>query len=991
MDDAETGSPREAAQDGTPGTSPVPCPWEHFNADWYAATYMHRLAPGDPSEPFAHYTRLGTRRGASPNPYFDEVWYLNRYPEVREGMRRGSFASGFAHYCTIGYRDHDPHWLFREQFYRARRGDLNSETLARHAMRNGYHHYLAAGQNEPISGSYFFDPAMLASATGLANTPFSALLTAPWLGNLRLSAYFDPDWYLAMHDEVEDLIAEGKYSSALHHYMTNPEPLRFAGSADFDEGFYARRYPNIAEAIQAGLQRCGYPHFINHGRFENRQPSPWFDPNAYGENAVVARALAEDPELTAFDHYLRYGKRIGLPAARAPHRVKQAERPGQECAGKDIFARFAHLWASNSATAPLALPQPEAPDISVVICAFNHFDLTMQTLLMLSGSIGVSFETILIDNGSLDATRQIENRVHGLRLIRNDSNLGFLLASNQGIAAARGRYVLLLNNDVVLPPNALRQALRRMDADKAIGALGGKVVRTHGQLQEAGCILFRDGSALGYGRDADPFEPEFDVPRDVDFVSGLFLMVRRPLLMQLGGFDGDFSPAYYEDTDLCVRIWKSGHRVVYDPTVVIVHLEYGSSRNPDGPRALMRRNQDIFLAKHRDWLASKMLPDPGRAVMGRNATRRRRVLLIEDTIPYRHLGSGFVRAADVVASLVELDYEVTVFPMNPVDLPANPREGFDERVELLWNHDITHAARFFAERAEYYDHVWVCRAHNLHRLTGVLDRDGWGPIARAHVVLDTEALACNREAAQARLEGRDFDSGRALKREMRLAHLVQDVVSVSAREQAQLQKLKLPRVHVLGHAMTPKPTPNGFAERHDILALGALYAAETPNVDGLVWFIAKVWPLVRHQIRQAKLHIAGFVKPDFDAASLLAGPGVVLHGFVADPAGLYDKSRIFLAPTRFAAGIPFKVHEAAACGVPVMTTDLIAGQLGWQSGRDLMAASADDPEAFAGALVALHGDQALWTTLRDNALARIAQECSPARFTATIPSILAAR
>jgi glycosyltransferase involved in cell wall biosynthesis len=312
-------------------------------------------------------------------------------------------------------------------------------------------------------------------------------------------------------------------------------------------------------------------------------------------------------------------------------------------------------------------------------------------------------------------------------------------------------------------------------------------------------------------------------------------------------------------------------------------------------------------------------------------------------------------------------------------------------VELLWDHNITNAAAFFAERAEYYDHIWICRAHNLQRLANALDREAWGKLARAHVVLDTEALACNRDAAQAMLSGRRFDVARALKREMKLAHLVQDVVSVSPGEEAQLRALSLPRVHVLGHAQVARPTPNGFAERHDILALGALYEAGTPNVDGLRWFIAKVWPLVRRKHKTAQLHVAGFIKPGFDAAALLAGPGVIVHGFVADPTALYNTARLFLAPTRFAAGIAFKVHEAAAHGLPVMTTDLIADQLGWQPGEDIMAAPANDPAAFAAALLNAYTDPKLWARLRANALTRLDADCSPAHFTAAIGRVLASK
>ena len=981
---SETSIPDDVATSHGTGQ---PCPWNHFDAEWYADTHMGRPAATDPTDPLEHYTTLGAARRLSPNPYFDEAWYLSTYPDVRNGIGEGLWESGFAHYRKSGHVDRDPHLLFCDSFYRASRGDLSRASLASRGLRNGYHHFLIAGQNEASSGSPFFNAAYLTEATGIAENPFTALLKAPWLGTLRLSQYFDTEWYIACHQHVEDMVADGEYASALHHYLTNPTPWRFAGSPDFDEAFYSARYPDIANAIGAGTLRCGYLHFVLHGRFEDRQPSTWFDPAFYKRHKRVAAALKADPGMTAFDHYQRVGQRLGLPTVRPAHLTPTPERPASEAAGKDIFLRMAHLWAQGQATSLIRFPHHEAPNISVVMCAFNHYDLTIQTLLHLSGSTGVRFEVILVDNASVDATRHIESRVEGLTVIRNANNIGFLRASNQGIAAARGTYVLLLNNDVILPPNALEIAMARLGRDDGIGAVGGKVVRTHGLLQEAGCILFSDGSALGYGRDADPFDPEYNFVRDVDYCSGVFLMMPTALIRELGGFDLDYAPAYYEETDLCARIWKSGKRVVYDPSVVIVHLEFGSSRNPDAPRALMRRNRETFLAKHREWLLGKTVPDLRLAVVGRIATRRHRVLVVEDTIPYRHLGSGFARSADVVSSLVALGCDVTVLPMNPIELPTDPRQGFDEGVELLGNRDAGGAARLLVEREHYYDTIWVCRAHNLHRLVGAVGTE-WGALRHSRIVLDTEALACNRDAASATLEGRKFDLPKAQKRELRQAHLAQEICCVNAVEQAQLGASGLPRVHVLGHAIDLRPSPNSFARRRDILALGSLYGTETPNFDGLRWFIREVWPDVHAKLGDARLLVAGFTAEGLDVETLLASPGVVHLGFVPDPSDLYNEARLFLAPTRFAAGIPFKVHEAASFGLPVIATTLLAKQLGWAPGTDLVAHSPDDPKAFAKALIAAYGDAKRWKALREAALAQIGVECSRDAFTRAIGDIL---
>ncbi len=983
---------QQSAQPPSGDTSPRElCPWEAFDAGWYAATHMR--GAGLSTDPFTHYTDIGVASGFAPNRYFDEAWYVARYGDVREALRRGSFPSGFAHYCALGLHTHDPHWLFAEDLYRLRRTDLTDAALQAADLRNGYHHYLIAGQNENASGSPFFDPAVFAAETGIVHQPFTVLLGNPELAAVKLSPYFDPDWYLAMYEEAAFEVAAGRYSSGLHHYLTNPAPQHFQGSPDFDESFYAVAYPEIARAIAAGAFRSGFHHFLNHGRFEDRRPSPWFDPLHYRRHPRVIEDLGLGRSLCAFDHYVTIGRGLGLSALPPVQSRRPDDPTTAEANAKEAFARMAHLLATapppagggRSLTLPDAGP---APDVSIVIAAFNQFELTMQTLMSVAGSTGVRFEVILIDNGSRDEVRRIEAHVAGLRVLRNAANVGFLQATNQGIAAAASRHVLLLNNDVTLPANAIARAVRRLECDATIGAVGGKVVRTHGMLQEAGSILFRDGSALGYGRDDHAGAPEYNFVRDVDYCSGVFLLVRGDALRALGGLDTVYAPAYYEETDLCVRLWQAGLRVVYDPAVTIIHLEFGSSRNPDAPRAQMQRNRDIFLDRHRDWLKTRQPPDPGLALRARSATRRPHVLVIEDTIPYRRLGSGFVRSADVVASLVSLGWQVTVFPMNPLrDPPANRREGFDDTVELLWDHDLSDAPRVFAARETLYDAVWVCRAHNLHRLASVIGGE-WGPLRHARVVLDTEALACNREVAQGILEGRRMDLATLLRREMAFAHLAHAVVTVNQMEAGQLRALGIPHVGVLGHTMTRLPTERGFADRADILAIGSLYAEGTPNFDGLRWFLDHVWPAVSSALPGVRLLVAGFVAEGLDAADLLAGPRVVHLGFVQDLRGLYDQARLFIAPTRFSAGIPYKVHEAAAHGVPVVATTLLADQLGWSDGEDLLACDPADPAGFAASVITAYRDPLLWHRLRDAALDRIAGECSRDGFATTISNLV---
>ncbi len=153
----------------------------------------------------------------------------------------------------------------------------------------------------------------------------------------------------------------------------------------------------------------------------------------------------------------------------------------------------------------------------------------------------------------------IERHVAGATRLRFEDNLGFLRGCNVGLQFATADLVLLMNNDVELAPGAVNAALQRLRSQQRTGAVGGKIVRSHGLLQEAGCTVWNDGSASGYLRDVSPLAPEVNFVRPVDYCSAAFLMVRGELLRDLEGFDDSFAPAYYEDADLCLRIAQAGY------------------------------------------------------------------------------------------------------------------------------------------------------------------------------------------------------------------------------------------------------------------------------------------------------------------------------------------------------------------------------------------------------------------------------------------------
>jgi glycosyltransferase involved in cell wall biosynthesis len=259
------------------------------------------------------------------------------------------------------------------------------------------------------------------------------------------------------------------------------------------------------------------------------------------------------------------------------------------------------------------------------------------------------------------------------------------------------------------------------------------------------------------------------------------------------------------------------------------------------------------------------------------------------------------------------------------------------------------------------------------------------------LIYDAEAVFAIRAQERARFQG-DTDSNiaaREFMEELELAPKADDIICVSELERRYFVERGLGPVHVFGHGLRSKPTTTNFEARHDILFVGAMNSVESPNEDSVLWFCRQVLPLVRERLSEAiRLIVVG--QNTIERLSVLVDdPSVEIVGSVEDLTSYYERARIFVAPTRFAAGIPIKILEAASRGVPIVATSLIAAQLGWIDGEQLLKAPADSPEEFAQQCVRLYGDKQLWLHLREEALRRSREDCSIDRFEQNLRGILA--
>jgi len=590
-------------------------------------------------------------------------------------------------------------------------------------------------------------------------------------------------------------------------------------------------------------------------------------------------------------------------------------------------------------------------------------------------------EVIIVDNASTDETADLLTRVNGARVIRNATNLGFTLAINIGAKAARGDFVLFVNNDAALEPDAIRHLVETARRSRSIGAVGGKLVYPDGRLQEAGSIIWSDGSCRAYGRGSDPGAPEYNFEREVDFCSAALLLTRRAVFEELGGFDERYRPAYYDDADYCVRVWSAGHSVVYQPKAAAIHYEFGST-SPEASMELQLGRRPLFVSTHRRWLASQSPSGENLLPARSHPHGQPAVLVVDDAVPDPRMGSGFPRAAALVRTLSELGFLVTLYVTNQKE-PAPPSNEECEAVEVIRGGPAS--LRTFLASPRHHRFVIVSRPHNMQYVKAAVGSDL--SALGAPCIYDAEAIYALREIARRRLIGRPMDEadGQALlDAERALTRGCQAVLTVSEAERQLLTAADVPNVFVVSHAIRPRPTSNVFERRQSILFVGA-FSAESPNEDAVMFFCRDVVPPLRSVNGcAAPIVVAGADIPE--TLMSFGGRAISWHPQVDDLTALYEDARVFVAPTRYSAGISLKVVEAAARGVPVVGTSLVAQQLGWVAGREML--TADAPDDFAAAIALLYTDRELWLRLREAALQRVSTDYSAARFRSALNSAL---
>jgi glycosyltransferase involved in cell wall biosynthesis len=522
-----------------------------------------------------------------------------------------------------------------------------------------------------------------------------------------------------------------------------------------------------------------------------------------------------------------------------------------------------------------------------------------------------------------------------------------------------------------------------LERDQTIGLAGSKLLFGDGRLQEAGGIIWRDGSAWNYGRGGDPHRPDYSYMRDVDYVSGASIMLPTSLWRELGGFDDWYEIAYAEDSDLAFRVRQAGRRVVMQPLSMLLHFE-GISSGTDttaGVKAYQVSNGRKLFERWQHVMAGHRAPGV-EPILERERGVTKRLLVIDAVTPTPDEDAGSLTCFEIMRAFQANGFKVNFLPWSNFQfLPKHSRALQRLGIEAIYQPYYSSQEEYLKHAGELFDIVLTFRNEVSFPAVDLIGR--YAPNAK--IIYHVSDLHFVRETRQAALEGANLRRARRTQAREIYSVILSDLTIVHSEYEKDVLARSVPdsAVYVFPWIVDTKPVEKGFDERAGIAFLGGY--GHPPNVDAVLYFVDKIWPKIHAARPDMTFYVYGSRAPK-ELLALDGKMNVRVIGYVQDLNECFGHIRMAVAPLRYGAGLKGKVAMAMAYGVPVVATSCAAEGMALEEGKNILVR--DDEAEFAKAVLQLYEDRELWERLSKASLSYIEQGYSTQRGIARVGEII---
>ena len=567
-------------------------------------------------------------------------------------------------------------------------------------------------------------------------------------------------------------------------------------------------------------------------------------------------------------------------------------------------------------------------EISIIIPVYGSFELLNQCLKSIYRSGLKNYEIICVDDGHPSNTSYDYDIYENIIVVRNNENQGFSLTCNNGIKRAKSDYILLLNSDTLITDGAVESGLLKLKSNSNIALVGSKLLNIDGSLQEAGGVIWSDSRVENFMRSKPIKIPMVEFDRVAGYVSGASMFANKAIWNKLGGFDNKFTPAYYEDTDICVRARSKGYKVYYCHDSEIIHAEGGTNGTniKSGIKSYQEKNKNKFSLLWKSY-NKKAFPAFG-DTLGCLANGQKIIVYVDHYIPKIASDAGSKATIHLLDYLIEQGFFVIFWPDNLYPDDENRLVLAKKGVMVIYGSEYINKFGLFIKPIEESIHkIILSRPHISVKYIPHLK----GAFVSKTVYLGHD-IHYERMKRQNKIKfeddyiffADDENIKETRKQEILLWKFCNKVVYFTQRETEIVNKITCDNKGVV---IPLFKNINKFSNKNknkNKRVNGYLFVGgfdHHPNRDGLIWLLNGLEKYQKELIE--KLTVVGSRIPE-DLKQVLRNKKVTHFENISDVRldELYNETTVVVAPLRFGSGFKGKVLEAIERGIPVVTTSI---------------------------------------------------------------------
>lgn len=615
---------------------------------------------------------------------------------------------------------------------------------------------------------------------------------------------------------------------------------------------------------------------------------------------------------------------------------------------------FSILKSKKQELSEVVFKKHVKPDISIIVPVYGKLNALSRLISSLHKTRNdKKFEVIIVDDcGPQKVSGIIDTKKSNIKIIRNKKNQGFGNTCNIGAKEAKGKYLFFVNSDTVVADYSIDHVVNGFELASNVGIVGSQLLYDNFRRQESGGIIFSDGDAHNSGKNTNIDNSFHTYTKDCDYVSGAALSIMKKDFLDLGGFDEVFSPAYYEDTSLCMDMrHKLNKRVLINPLSIVFHTEgvtNGTSTN-SGIKKYQKINKVKFVEKHKEDL--KTYESSKENIWGaRDRYTLGNILVIDQCIPTPKEDSGSKDMDVILKTLLNMNLRPHLFAISNRTKTADAFRYEEMGVHTIYGKDNRDFSSFYSKYANIFDAVIISRVVTANEVLNKIK--SISPDKKT--IFYTVDLHHKREYERYLISKKDKDldiSERTKQSELQTIEDTDITIVLTDKEKKYLKEEHLvenSKIKVIPLLRDIDDELGSFKKAKkpkDIIFIGGF--RHHPNEDGIKWLSEEVLPIAKalfakNDIKFPQIKVYGS-NPTMYIKSLNS-KYIKYCGFIDKESDAFKNASVSLAPLRYGSGQKGKVLSSI-----IFRTNIVGTNFAFEGFENLSSffESGVDPNNFA--------------------------------------------